>query len=160
MALSTGTMSGKTIRFLPKSAIKSFEQRSRAVICLLWSITVSHKYNLYESPIQRSRDLMKSGFIPASSSKTTAHTLIEWEEKRKISFLVRSEWQVLAKDWRTSVILLPVRLCPDGWRRRPLVDHQIDRGTLLTGSFDMLHSPDRCDDSCCRQLKWWIVYFH
>ena len=55
-------MSDKVIRFSPKSAIKSYEERSRAVICFVWSIVVSCKYNLYESPIQQSRDLMKSGF--------------------------------------------------------------------------------------------------
>ncbi len=161
MVSSTGTRSGKTVWFLPKRAIKSFEECSRAIICLLWSIAVSCKYNLYKSPIQRSWDLMKSGFIPASSSKTTAHTLMEWEEKRMILSLVRSGWQVLATDWRTSAIFWQwdISLCPDGWRIRPSVDHQIDWGALLAGRFDMLRALDRCDDSYRRQLKWWIVHF-
>ena len=102
-------MSGKAIRFSPKSAMQSYEERLRAVICLVWSIVVSCKYNLYESPIQRSRDLMKSGFMPASSSKTTAHTLMEWEEKRIFLSLMRSGWQVLATDCSASAILLAVR---------------------------------------------------
>ena len=55
---------------------------------------MSRKYDLYESPIQRSRDLIKSEFIPASSSRTTAQTLIECDVNRIISSLVRSGWQV------------------------------------------------------------------
>ena len=114
-SITTGTMSGKVIQFLPKSAIKSYEECSRAVICLVWSIAVSRKYNLYESPIQQSRDFMKSGFMPASSSKTTAHTLMEWEEKRMFSSLVRLGWQVLATDWNTSAILSAVRYLTIPW---------------------------------------------
>jgi len=50
---------------------------------------------IYESPIQRSHDLIKSVFIPASSNRTMAHTLIECDVKRIVSSLVRSGWQIL-----------------------------------------------------------------
>ncbi len=98
MVSSTGTMSGNVVRFSPKSLMKSFDELLRAETCLDWSTAVSRKYDLYESPIQRSRDLMKSAFISASSSKTTAHTLIECDVNRMISSFVRSGWQIFAKD--------------------------------------------------------------
>ena len=35
--------------------------------------------------------------------------------------------------------------CPDGWRRCPSVNHQIDQSALRAGRFDMLHASDKCD---------------
>ena len=102
-------MSGNVVRFSPKSLMKSFDELSRAETCLACSTAVSRRYDLYESPIQRSRDLIKSAFIPASSSKTTAHTLIECDVNRIISSRVKSGWEIFAKDWSTSAILLAVR---------------------------------------------------
>ncbi len=52
---------------------------------------------------------MKSGVIPASSSKTRAHTLPEWEENFLSSSLVRSGLTAFAIEHKTSAILLPVR---------------------------------------------------
>jgi len=53
-----------------KSLIKSYEECSKAVICLVWSTVVSRKYNQYELPIQRSLDLMKSqGSCPLHQAK-------------------------------------------------------------------------------------------
>ena len=90
-------MSGNVVRFLPKSLMKLFDELLKAETCLDWSTAVSHKYYLYESPIQRCRDSMKSVFIPALSSKTTAHTLIECDVNLMISSLVRSGWQIFCK---------------------------------------------------------------
>ena len=115
MASLTGTMSGNIVRFSPKRLMKSFEELSRAEMCLIWSTAVSRMYDLYESPIQRSRDLIKSAFIPASSSRMTAHTLIECDVKHIISSLVRSGWQIFATDGNTSAILLAVRYFVKTW---------------------------------------------
>jgi len=115
MVSSTGTMSGNIVRFSPKRLMKSFEELLRAEMCLFWSTTVSRKYDLYESPIQRSRDLIKLAFIPASSSRTTAHTLIECDVKCIISSLIRSGWQIFATDSNTSAILLAVRYFMTAW---------------------------------------------
>ena len=115
MVSSTGKMSGNIVQFSPKRLMKSFEELSRAEMCLFWSTMVSRKYDLYESPIQRSQDLIKSAFIPASSSRTTAHTLIECDVKRIISSLVRSGWQIFATDWNTWAILLAVRNFVTPW---------------------------------------------
>ena len=38
---------------------------------------------------------MKAGLMPASSNKTRAQTLPEWDEKRLISSSVRSGWTAL-----------------------------------------------------------------
>ena len=61
------------------------------------------------SPIQRRRNLIKSGSMPALSSKTIAQSLPEWEVKRTISSLIKSGWQDFAPAWSTCYILLPVR---------------------------------------------------
>jgi hypothetical protein len=109
MVLSTGTTSGRVIRFSPKSAVNSVEGLSRALRCFCWRIEVSRKYSLYESPIQQSRDLIKSGSIPALLSMTMAQTLPEWELKCINTSLIKCGWHAFATDWSTSDILLPVR---------------------------------------------------
>jgi len=81
---------------------------SRAVICLVWRSSV-----LQITPIQvthpRKSRLDEMGFIPASSSKTTTHTLPEWEMKRMSSSLVKFRWHAFAIDWSSPAILLAVR---------------------------------------------------
>ncbi len=135
-------MSGNAMRFLPKSLMKSLDELLRAEMCLLWSTAVSHKYDLYKSPIQQSRDLMKSAFIPALSSKTTAHTLIVCDVNHIISSLVRSGWLLYGILWY-----------PGGWQRCPLVGHQIDPCILLVKRSDMPYAPDIYLDACCPQQK-------
>ncbi len=58
---------------------------------------------------------MKSGDLPASSRRTTAQTLPEWEEIHDISSGVMSGWVVLATDCKISAILLPVRYLVWPW---------------------------------------------
>ena len=115
MASLTGTMSGNIVQFSTKRLMKSFEKLSRAEMCLFWSTAVSRKYDLYKSLIQQSRDLIILAFIPASSSRTTAHNLIECNVNYIISSLVRSGWQIFATDWNTSAILLAVRYFVTAW---------------------------------------------
>ena len=155
MVSSTGTMSGNVVRFSPKSLMKSFDELSRAETCLACSTAVSRRYDLYESPIQQSRDLIKSAFIPASSSKTTAHTLIECDVNRIISSRVRSGWEIFAKDWSTAAILLAVRyfLMP-WWLAKMPIGWSSDWPRRLARK-----KIRYCSDACHLQRKLWIDRF-
>jgi hypothetical protein len=73
---STGTMFGRMLQFLPRSCIYFARFPSEGIgmfmlkdwgIAEVWFIGFSHP--------AYSRDVMKSGAIPASSSSTRAHTL-------------------------------------------------------------------------------------
>ena len=61
MSLSTGTTLGSTFILVPSNFMSSSDSILRASMCLCCRMEVSRKYNLYESPIQRNRDVMKAG---------------------------------------------------------------------------------------------------
>jgi hypothetical protein len=70
---------------------------------------VSCRYKQYDLPIQRRCDFMKSGAMPALSSRTRAQTLPECEENCLILSLDRLGWTALATERKTSDMLFPVR---------------------------------------------------
>ena len=70
----------------------------RASICLCCKMEVSRKYNLYESPIQRNRDVMKAGLMPASSKCTRAQTGPKGNDIRLNSLADQSKWTFFAID--------------------------------------------------------------
>ena len=74
-----------------------------------WGRWCARKYNLYESPIQRSRNVMKAGLMPASSKSMRAQTRPECNDIPLNSSADQSEWTFFAIDQSTSAILPPVR---------------------------------------------------
>ncbi len=70
---------------------------------------MSCRYKQYDLPIQRRCDFMKSGAMPALSSRTRAQTLPECEENCLILSLDRLGWTALATERKTSDMLFPVR---------------------------------------------------
>lgn len=71
---STGTTVGKTLMLSPNSVAIRSEASCSALLCCTLMAAVSLKYRRYESPNQRSRALMKSGFCFASLRMTTLLT--------------------------------------------------------------------------------------
>ena len=122
MSLSTGTTLGSTLMLVPSSFMSSSDSLLRASVCLCCKMEVSRKYNLYESPIQRNRDVMKAGLMPASSKSTRAQTRPECDDIRLNSSLDQSEWTLFAIDRSTSAILPPVRyfLMPNLLTKMPI----------------------------------------
>ncbi len=102
-------MFGSVLRLLPESCIILSDSLLRALTCFCCWIDVSQRYSLYESHIQHKQDFIKSGVIPASSSRPAAQTLPEWEEKHLILLSDRSRWTAFAQDCRTSEILPAVK---------------------------------------------------
>ena len=122
MSLSTGTTLGSTLILVPSSFMSSSDSFLRALICLCCRMEVSRKYNLYESPIQRNRDVMKAGLMPASSKSTRAQTRPECDDIRLNSSADQSGWTLFAIDRSTSAILPPVRyfLMPNLLTKTPI----------------------------------------
>ncbi len=103
------SLSSGTVFDMVSSRTTSLDSLLRASTCFCWRINVSRRYSWYDSPIQRRRDLQKSGLIPASSSSSRAHTLPEWDENLLILSSDKSGWTFLAKVQSTSEILFPIR---------------------------------------------------
>ena len=102
-------MSDNVSRLFPRSCITSSDSFLRASTCFCSRIEVSWRYSFYDSPIQRKRDVIKAGDIPASSNRTRAQTQPEWEEKHLMLSSVRSGWTALVTDCKTSWTLFSVR---------------------------------------------------
>ncbi len=60
----------------------SLDSLLRALTCHCWRMDVLHRYKWYDLPNRRRRDFMKSGAMPALSSRTGAQTFPEclWGE--------------------------------------------------------------------------------
>ena len=90
-------------------SMTSWDAARRVSRCLSWIIPVSRRYILKELPIQRRQDMMNSGDIPASSSRTQAQTLSEWAKYRERSAFDVFGWIALAALQKRVAMRLPIK---------------------------------------------------
>jgi hypothetical protein len=87
----------------------SLDSLLRASTCCCWRMDVACRCKRYDLTNQRRCDFMKSGTMPALSSRIRAHTLPECEKNCLILSLDRSGLTALATECKTSDILFLVR---------------------------------------------------